>query len=81
MSTQQQKASHLHSRKMLLQATMQPTVKKDEDLLSASESKVRDFTSALQKKLSIVPRVRAQSTLQYAHPMPVAPRGLTTADP
>ena len=48
-------------------------------LLGSSDSK--QIKAPVQKKMSVAPKLRAHSTLQYTTPTPAAPRGLTTADP
>ena len=73
----QPKPGNQHLRKMSVQNEIIRRTKEAEQLGESNQ----DNLAPVQKKLSVVPKLRAHSTLQYTTPIPVAPRGLTTADP
>ena len=80
-TTQPKGASHLHTRKLSVQDEIARITSQQaaEAILDASDSKNKTFSGS--KKLSLAPKLRAHSTLQYTTPIPAAPRGATTAEP
>lgn len=80
-STTQPKGAKLHTRKLSVQDEIARITSQQaaEAILDASDSKNKTFSGS--KKLSLAPKLRAHSTLQYTTPIPAAPRGATTAEP